>query len=135
MDIRSSQWNYLWGDKGKTAVILCPGCGVEFSVMGHPIEREGMVEGTITCPRECGFSDELRLIGWDPLYRRDSLSHREGIPSDFLKSEKSRLCIWLVARGYVSMRWCFLSPFGDSTFWASLRRLLQLDPCFSGITL
>lgn len=56
--------NLMLPDGTESAILSCPVCSIAGDLIGHVIDRDGMVAPSFGCP--CGFHSFIRLLGWQP---------------------------------------------------------------------
>lgn len=58
-------WKPTKTDKGDTAIVSCPKCGMVFTIGSHYIHPiYSQVSPRVHCPVACGFVDTIHLSGW-----------------------------------------------------------------------
>lgn len=54
----------IWEEIGNRLYFSCPMCLHILPLENYLIRHDGVVERTVPCEYNCGFSDFLRLEGW-----------------------------------------------------------------------
>ena len=54
----------VWDVRDGLVYISCPTCRNSICLTGHTIDVFGNVMPSVTCTANCGFNDDIRLIGW-----------------------------------------------------------------------
>lgn len=62
-------WSLIWRSadhaKGHSAIIVCPECGKDGSLLSHDINADGHISPSLVCPHNpCAFHDFGQLEGW-----------------------------------------------------------------------
>jgi hypothetical protein len=56
-------WTPLTSDGAKTALLICPTCGLGATLKDHHIADDGTVTPSVVCP-SCTFHEFVRLLDW-----------------------------------------------------------------------
>ena len=46
-------------------MLACPSCGRDISLSSRVIGPDGTVYGSVSCKAECGWKDDVKLVGWE----------------------------------------------------------------------
>jgi hypothetical protein len=72
------EWRVLRSKNRLSAMVRCPRCGAQASLLDHDISAGGAVTPSIDCPTYgCGFHEHVSLEGW-------GREHHAVAPSPFL---------------------------------------------------
>jgi hypothetical protein len=63
--ISRGEWRLLKARGKLSAMVRCPKCGLEASLLDHEIAADGTVTPSMQCPKDgCDFHETVLLEGW-----------------------------------------------------------------------